>query len=82
MNQDRQNIIQESLRRLAKKEGIAEQEVRDEIALAVSLALKSNDPKVREFWNKIPCEGDSPTIEETIDYIILGLCGNDLNEMR
>ena len=64
MNQDRQNIIQESLRRLAKKEGIAEQEVRDEIALAVSLALKSNDPKVREFWNKIPCEGDSPRLRK------------------
>lgn len=73
MDKEREKKITDSLRQIAKKEGISEEEVRKEIAYAVSLALKSNNPKVQNFWKNIPCEGDSPTIEEVIDYIILNL---------
>lgn len=65
MEQDRQHIIQESLRRLAEKENVTEDEVQDEIALAVSFALKNNDPKVREFWIKIPCEENAPRLRKS-----------------
>lgn len=70
MNSKRKEKISEHLRTIANREGISEKEVRNEIAYAVSLALKSNDPKIQSFWKQIPCEGESPTIEEIIDFII------------
>lgn len=73
MDKKREKKIADSLRQIEKKEGISEEEARKEIAYAVSLALKSNDPKIQNFWKDIPCEGDSPTIEEVIDHIILNL---------
>ena len=45
----------------------------NEIAYAVSLALKSSDPNVQNLWKKIPCKGASPTIEEIIDFIATGI---------
>ncbi|GFH88807.1 hypothetical protein IMSAGC002_00045 [Lachnospiraceae bacterium] len=69
MNQNKKETISEYLKVIAKKEGISEDDVRNEIALAVSLALKSNDPHIQAFWKDIPCDGDAPTIEEIIDYI-------------
>lgn len=73
MDQNKKEMISGYLRTIAEKEGVTESEVRDEIALAVSLALKSSDPKIRDFWKGIPCEGESPTIEEMIDYIAAGI---------
>jgi hypothetical protein len=66
-------IITNALRTIAQNEGITEEEVRNEIALASSYALKSDDPKVQNFWKNIPCEGDAPTVEEIINYIIVEL---------
>lgn len=69
MNQKKKETISEYLKTIAKKEGVTESDIRNEIALAVSLAFKSNDPKVQDFWKAVPCEGETPTIEEIIDYI-------------
>ncbi len=67
--------ITDSLRQIAREEGITEEEVRNEIALAISYALKSNDPNIQNFWKDIPCEGDSPTVEEIVEYLIIALSG-------
>jgi hypothetical protein len=77
MNQNKKDKISEHLRTIAVKEGISEREVRNEIAYAVSLALKSSDPNIQNFWKKIPCEGESPTVEEIIDYIVTGLAAQN-----
>lgn len=69
MDSEQKNQISKSLDAIAKKEGISTEKVRDEIALAISYALKSNDPNIQNFWKNIPCEGDTPTIEEIINYI-------------
>lgn len=69
MEPDQKQRIQQYLETIAQKEGISPKKVRDEIALAISLAQKSTDPKIQNFWNSIPCEGTSPTVEETIDYL-------------
>jgi hypothetical protein len=69
MSQNKKETISEYLKAIAKKEGISEDDVRNEIALAVSLALKSNDSHIQAFWRDIPCDGEAPTIEEIIDYI-------------
>lgn len=73
MNQNKNEKISEYLRTIASRENITELEVRNEIAYAVSLALKSSDPKIQNFWKKVPCEGHSPTIEEIIDFIVTGI---------
>lgn len=73
MNQNKNEKISEYLRTIASKENITELEVRNEIAYAVSLALKSSNPKIQNFWKKVPCEGHSPTIEEIIDFIVTGI---------
>lgn len=69
MNSTHKNIITNALNKIAKSEGITADEVRQEIALAISYALKSDDSNVQNFWKDIPCEGDSPTVDEVIDYI-------------
>ena len=67
------DIISNALRSIAQKEGITEAEVKKEIALAISCAIKSDDPEIRKFWKNMPFSGDEPTIEEIIDYIIMDL---------
>ena len=57
MEQKKKEKIAEHLRTIAEQEGITESEVRNEIAYAVALALKSNNPKIQNFWKNIPCEG-------------------------
>lgn len=69
MKPNNKEKISEYLRTIAEQEGISEDEVRNEIAYAISLALKSKDPKIQNFWKNIPCEGDSPTIEEIIGFL-------------
>lgn len=73
MDSEQKKQITKALDIIAKKEGISAGNVRDEIALAISYALKSNDPNIQNFWKNIPCEGDSPTVEEIINYIALEL---------
>lgn len=77
MNPTHQNIIKNSFEKIAKSEGITTDEVRNEIAVAISYALKSDDPKVQNFWKKIPCEGDTPTVDEVINYIATQLANQN-----
>lgn len=69
MHYNKKKRIEQALNIIAAKEGISESEVREEIARAISYALKSNDKKIQYFWQNIPCKGDAPTIEEIIDYL-------------
>ena len=71
MKSSSKKIVENSLKRIAASEGITPEEVRQEIALALSYALKSNDPNVQNFWKNIPCEKDTPTVDEVIEYLAL-----------
>ena len=77
MNSAHEKIIKSNLEKIAKSEGITTDEVRQEIALAISYALKSDDPKVQNFWRNIPCEGDSPTVDEVIDFLAAQLANKN-----
>ena len=68
---DQNPLIKNALKALAKKEGITEEEVRKKFALAISIALKSKDTDWQLFWTNVPCNGETPTIDEIIDYLIL-----------
>lgn len=73
MNYQEKIRITNALHTLAEQEGISDEEVRNEIALVISLALKSEASSIQEFWKNIPCVGEAPTIEEVINHIILNL---------
>lgn len=73
MNENQKTQIEQYLERIARQEGLTTEEVRKDIGLAISYALKSDDPKVQNFWKAIPCKGAAPTIEEIIDYMTIQL---------
>lgn len=69
MDSKQKNKVLKSLEIIAEKEGISAEEAKNEIALAVSYALKSNNLQIQNFWKNIPCKGVSPTVEEIIEYV-------------
>lgn len=69
MDKKRKKQIDENLQSIAEREGLTVEEIRLEIGRAVSMALKSTDPKVQNFWHNFPCEGDTPTIDEVISHL-------------
>lgn len=73
MDYQGKNRITNALRTLAEQEGISDEEVRNVIAHAISLALKSEDSRIHEFGKNIPSAGEAPTVEEVINHIILNL---------
>lgn len=66
-------IIDQNLKRIANQEQISVEAVREEIMKAVSIALKSDDPKAREFWKDLKYDGESPTADEVMEHIIMSL---------
>lgn len=66
-----------ALEKIIKKEGLDEITIRKKIAFAISLALKSNNINQQDFLSKIPCQGNSPTIDEITDYIIIELAQDE-----
>lgn len=69
--------LENALKKLIKKEGLDEITIREKIAFAISLALKSNNINQQDFWSKIPCQYNSPTIDEITDYIIIELAQDE-----
>ena len=58
-----------ALKKLAKQKGISEREVRREIEIAITEAIKSPEPQAQAFWRSIPRKGEQLTPEEVIAYI-------------
>jgi hypothetical protein len=63
--------IDELLRKIAQNEGLDKKEIRNEISLAISFALKSKDPALQNFWENIPSPNGTPTVDEIVDYLIV-----------
>lgn len=58
------------IERLARKQGITVEEMREQIAMRIKEGLNASDPKRRAQWEKIPRAGDIPTPEEYLEYIL------------
>lgn len=69
--------LENALEKIIKKEGLDEITIRKKIAFAISLALKSNNINQQDFLSKIPCQSNSPTIEEITDYLIIELAQDE-----
>lgn len=57
-----------AIKTTAEKESVSEDEVRREMKAAIAEGLKSKDPRVREMWKKIPCQGETPEPEEVVAW--------------
>ena len=64
------------LSRVAKQNNMTVQQVRSEIRIAMDQARKSTDPKAQAMWNSIPSKGDSPTLEEFMEYLLRRLANS------
>ena len=68
------NIIKE----VAKAHGISEQEVRNEMRVAIRAAMNSTDPTAQAFWKHIAPDGKETPVEKVIASISLMVHENKL----
>jgi len=62
--------IEQSLKEIAKSDGVSVEEVRRQIELAISTAMSNPDPTIKAFWDSISSNGKKPTPEEVIAHIL------------
>ena len=55
---------------IAKNNHTTVAEVRREMEIAIQAAFRNSDPKIQDIWTKIPYEGEEPTPEEVITYVV------------
>ena len=58
------------LDQIASADRITSMEVRERLRIAMASALKDPNPAVQAMWNSVPKKGDTPTLEEFMDYLI------------
>lgn len=68
------NVIKE----VAKAHKMSEQEVIDEMRVAIRAAMKSTDPTAQSFWKQIAPDGKEPPVERVIASISLMVQENKL----
>lgn len=61
--------VNKVLLKVAVNRGISVNEVRSEIQKAFDEGMRSNDLKVKAYWQGIPHKKDKPTIEEVICFL-------------
>ncbi len=68
------NIIKE----VAKANGTTEQEVKNEMRIAIRAAMQSKEPSAQAFWKQIAPDGKEPPVEKVIASIALMVQNNKL----
>lgn len=58
------------LERLAKENHMTVESMRVQLNKRLEAGLNDPDPKLRVQWEKIPCVGTVPTVEEYLDYVL------------
>ncbi len=61
--------IDKVLFKVAANHKISITEVRSEIQKAFDEGMRSNDVKVKAYWQRIPHRKDKPTVEEVICFL-------------
>ena len=64
------------IKQVARNNGVSEEEVR-EMKAAMMAGWNNSDPKVREIWSRIPCEGEMPIPEELIIWTAIQVTTKD-----
>ena len=61
-------IAENAIKKLAQRDRVSVEYVRTQMKIAMINGLCSDDPKIKAYWQSIPCEGDVPTPEEFIAF--------------
>lgn len=70
-------------KRMAEERSITEEELKEQIQQRIIAGLNSPDPVRRKQWEVIPHEGDIPTPEEYIRYVVEKLINKEfINILR
>ena len=56
--------------RLARERNITVEEMRDIILARIEAGMNDPDPEKRAQWERIPCAGNIPTLEEWLRYAV------------
>jgi peroxiredoxin len=70
--------LRDDTQEVAKAYGISEQEVRNEMRVAIRVAMKSTDPTAQAFWKQIAPDGKETPVERVIASISLMVQENKL----
>lgn len=71
MQDENKRLLQGRQKELTESEELTKEQIETDTALAIALALKDTDLEISHFWEKIPCKGYAPTLEEMVDYLLL-----------
>ncbi len=55
---------------IARKYGTTPQEVKLSMQQALDEGRNSPDPAVQSIWRSIPSEGETPTLDETVVFLV------------
>ncbi|HCQ6308037.1 TPA: hypothetical protein OL514_003447 [Clostridioides difficile] len=72
------SILKNIIKEVAKAHGTSEQEVRNEMRIAIRAAMQSPDPTAQAFWKQIAPDGKEPPVEKVIATIALMVQDNKL----
>lgn len=56
--------------RLARERGITVEKMREDISARIEKGWNASDPEERIQWREIPCEGEIPTPDEWLKYVV------------
>ncbi len=61
-----------TIRQIAKKNGVTPQEVEREIKIAIKAAMenRNSSPESKAIWDKLSPDGKEPTVDEFIEFCI------------
>ena len=62
--------VSQVLERVAEHNGTSVEEVRQEISRAIEIGMRNPDSTIQKKWAEIPSEGDIPTADELICYVM------------
>ena len=68
MDKKKLEVATKAIQKLAERDGVTVEYVRMQMKIAMINGLCSKEPKVKAYWQSIPCEGEVPTPEEFIAY--------------
>ena len=58
------------LEQIASARQVAPSEIREKMQLAMDAAMENPDPAVQAMWRSVPKQGEKPTLDEFMDYLI------------
>lgn len=63
------SAAENAIRKIAEREGVTTEYVRKQMQIAMLNGLCSTNPRIKEFWDRVPREKEFPTPEEFIVYM-------------